>query len=154
MAIERNLLQGLKAELREKLNLSKIPRRQLELWADDVVKSVKDNVRKGISPIGTGGRLPSYKNPSRYPGKRKSPRPVNLKLTSRFLADLKSRIVLSARGFKVLVGFRTQSEIVKEEGHRDGAGGQPKRPVIPLANEDFSRRIRLRLERSLKKILP
>lgn len=104
-------------------------------------------IDKGISPIRGAGRFPGYlrsgdkdgypaNKRKRYPAKRD--RPVNLKLSESFLKALEFRAVSSKGSYNTEIGFYDPREVVKEEGHRDGANGQPKRPVIPQGKEEFA----------------
>lgn len=104
---------------------------------DACLKEMKSLISKGISPIkGTGipSRFPSYKNPDRYPGKRKSKSPVNLKLSGDMMNDLDYDVVKSASGYSAQLGYSSSKEQVKELGHREGANGQPIRPTVPQGN--------------------
>ncbi len=122
----------------------------------EIAKTVKEKilsfVERGISPIEGMGRFPSYKpndgNKKKYPdtvrgdfpGKRR--RPVNLSLSGKFLRSLKSYV--KSRNI-IEVGFTDDRSKILEAGHRFGANGQGKRPIIPLAQngEDFVKSIKL-----------
>lgn len=108
------------------------------------IKQMKALISRGISPIKGPGIKPKfekYKNPKSYPGKRKPKSPVNLRLTGKFLANLKSRSVKVGKSFAVQIGYSSQSEQIKEKGHRERAGGQPSRPTIPKGSEQFAVRV-------------
>lgn len=108
----------------------------------DVVEAIKDTVSRGVSPIDKEGKFPRYKNPKRYPGGLKPISPVNLKLSGDFLNALTHRIVPSEFGKGTEIFF-TNNQEVKERGHRNGANGQPERPMLPTERgEDFIRQIR------------
>lgn len=99
-----------------------------------IVKEMKALIATGKSPI-TGKSFPAYKNPKRYPGKLKSARPVNLRLTGRFLAALAHKVLEGTGRPIIRIYLTTRSAHLKERGHREGAGGQPLRPIIPEGNE-------------------
>lgn len=110
-----------------------------------VVATMKNNISKGISPIEGNGRFPGYKDVSKYPSKvqkrfpDKKARPVNLKLTGEFLDSL-GHESKAGKNAAIIIGY-PPDQALKEEGHRDGANGQLKRPTIPNANESFSVKI-------------
>lgn len=127
-----------------------------------VVSQMKSLISKGISPMkGSGFRakFPAYKNPDRYPGRRKSKTPVNLKLSGKFLANLKARAVKVRKGFGVSIGYRAGKQQKKEKEHREGFKGQPKRPTIPSqSGETFAIKVQqvylkhiLRIQRKIAK---
>jgi hypothetical protein len=157
MANRRKIEAKIIREFKKTVNLKKIRKPQLDKIGIGLVDLMKDNIRKGISPI-TGKRFPKYKNAKKYPGlvrKRfpnKRTRPVNLHLSGDFLRALKSTGSPGKKP-KVRIYFTGRKNILKEIGHRRGAGGQPKRPVIPIRNEDFSRKIRQKLDRLVTSIL-
>lgn len=130
---------------REKLEaLSKpIDRATASRVGKEVVAEMRDMMSKGISTIEGEGRFPAYKNPKRYPGKQKPKTPVSLKLTGAMQRGLKYTVSASAAGFATEIYYSAE-EAVKEQGHRDGANTQPKRPTIPLRaeGEDYAQRIK------------
>lgn len=107
-----------------------------------VIDEMKNMISKGISPILDQGRFPAYKNPERYPGKLKNKRPVNLKLSGSFLDSLKYKAVTSKSGYATEIFYKGKKQNLKEQGHRDGANGQPSRPTIPQDGEQFAARIK------------
>jgi len=120
-----------------------LSRRKARDLAKLIVREMKDDISKGINPITFGSRrFPRYKNPDRYPGGRKGRRPVNLKLTGKFLKSLLARSTAGRRGSAFAeVGFSDGLSQKKEQGHREGANTQPKRPIIPEGREKFNARI-------------
>lgn len=102
------------------------------------VKEMKALIARGITPIRGGpvsGKFPAYKNKKKYPGKRKSATPVNLKLTGEFLDSLKYKWDrLTNKIGRTLIFFDDEDQEAKEYGHRYGAKGQPKRPIMPFQN--------------------
>lgn len=110
--------------------------------AIDVIKKMKSLIRRGESPIDGNGKFPKYKNPKRYPGKLKPKTPVNLKLTGKFLDSLRSRHKPNRYGIGTELYFPAKQEL-KEQGHREGANGQPERPILPsVKGEKFTKDIR------------
>lgn len=113
-----------------------------------VVGGMKDSIESGTSPI-TNQRFPAYRGSYReriqkgkVPGK--SLQPVNLTLTGRFLRSLVSLSPFKkANGWVAPVGFdsRFGDSQDKEQGHRDGANNQAKRPIIPVGNEKIHQSI-------------
>lgn len=104
-----------------------------------VVEEIKNTTLKGGSSVRGGefgGRMPKYK-PSyldsikrgRFPGKKI--RPVNLRLTGDFMKSLKFKLAKTPQGFAPDVGYFNRKSKQKEEGHREGANNQEKRPTIP-----------------------
>jgi hypothetical protein len=77
-------------------------------------------------------------------------RPVNLKLTGAFLSALEFGIGRVGKKVLVTIGFFDQEQVKKELGHREGANGQPKRPIIPRGSEMFGQTIRLDIMRLLR----
>ena len=120
-----------------------------------VIDEMKDMISKGISPIRGNGRLPGYrgsykeriiKDGSIKVGRRKRVskrlRPVNLELTGDFLKKLKFRVRKLKRSQKITIGFFDKKSKLKEQGHREGANKQRKRPIIPEPpGEQFAQRI-------------
>ena len=105
-----------------------LPREVDKKTADAVgrapIKEMKDQISKGISPIREGPkRFPAYKNPKKYPGKRKGKRPVNLKLTGDFLRSLSFKALQGGKGYITRIFFDDSDGLsdLKEQGHREGA---------------------------------
>lgn len=107
-----------------------------------VTEEMLSLIAVGQSPIKGSGRFPAYKNPKKYPGKRKPARPVNLSLEGDFLADLSFRPVAGAYGYDTEIFYASELSQKKEQGHRVGVKGQPKRPTLPeKRGEEFAVRI-------------
>lgn len=138
--------------LKQKLTQLKNPtdRQTAQTLGEAVIEQMKGLVSKGISPI-SGKRFPGYKNQgtgkgypysvaSKYPSKKD--RPVNLFLSGDFMNSLDMRIKReSGSGYFPNIGFYDSLSKDKERGHRDGANGQPERPIIPEGSETFSQTI-------------
>ena len=143
--------------------------------ADATIDEMKTMISKGISPIKGEGRFPAYlwagkkslarkrgakkkalnrefsdKYPysamKKFPGKKE--RPVNLKLSGDFLNALSARVGKS----RIDIGFFDKPFEDYELGHREGANGQPKRPIIPIKGEELSPSIYRRLVKTLQKV--
>lgn len=136
---------------------------KLDLVGKATVDVMKDRIKKGISPI-SGRRFPAYKRGrdprgypntvrDKFPAKRR--RPVNLFLSGDFLSNLTYKLARSSFRLRsaVKIGFWDSVSVKKESGHRTGANGQPKRPIIPTRNESFSRSIAKDLRLKLVQIL-
>jgi hypothetical protein len=124
-----------------------------------IVKEVKDQIIKGISPVDKGGT--EIKNTSgsvRFNGysdsyskaidrgyhKGKKKRPVNLTLTGKMLNSLKAKIV---RKGVVKVWFDDEKAIYHNE---QGAGrSRITRRLLPFAGEKFTRVIQKKLSDAL-----
>jgi hypothetical protein len=125
-----------------------LDRTTARMMGSTLVSEMKSDISKGISTVrggGLGGRMPPYKNPSKYPGDRKRARPVNLKLTGAQLNELDFDVFEDREGFSVEVGYFSNAGKAqdKEEGHARGVFGQPRRPTIPQTgrNQTFNKRL-------------
>lgn len=74
-------------------------------------------------------------------------RPVNLFLSGKFLESLTFKKIKDG----IELGFFNHFEEY-ERGHREGANGQPQRPIVPQDREEFSRSIMTRLEAILERL--
>lgn len=106
-------------------------RTQASAVGKTVVAMMLDLILAGQSPIKGRGAFPKYKNPKKYPGDLKPHSPVNLFLSGKFLNSLKSQVYQRGKGYAVEIGYFTKLSAKKEQGHREGANGQPRRPTIP-----------------------
>lgn len=162
----RQIKRELEIELNNKLKqaFNKLSAIELKRIGDDFVEIMKTDIADGISPIQKAGRFPRYKDPEKYPKplKNKFPnkrqRPVNLYLSGDFMRNLKAWLkssVSSKTPFKysLFVGFLDKKSILKEQGHREGVNGQPKRPVIPEGDENFNRKLIQELKDSLTRAI-
>lgn len=124
-------------KFRKKIDtLSKKPLRPGEAgkMGRDVLGKMKSLIKRGTSPVRGGGfglRFPPYKDTSKYPGTRKAHKPVNLRLTGKFLRNLKLRPIKNG----IEIGYSDSKQADKEQGHREGQNEQPKRPTIPIAKK-------------------
>jgi hypothetical protein len=133
---EKKFRAKLKLAVENKGDLRKLKSKSLNAIADSLIKEIKDRIAAGISPI-TGKRFQSYKNPKKYPGNKKPSRPVNLYLSGDFLRSLRTRF-RSGKNPIITVYFTKALSELKEQGHREGANGQRKRPIIPQGKEGFT----------------
>ncbi len=119
------------------------------------IEGMKRMIAVGLSPIAGNGRFPGYKKPEKYPGKRKNKRPVNLYLSGDFLGSLESKNIKTTKGYQPSIGFRDKKSRDKEQGHREGANTQPKRPIIPDTdrNELIAKTIEVSILDYLKQVL-
>lgn len=150
MAVEKDIELIIKKIRKEKLERS-LTKTEVQEIGSLALTEMKTRIAKGISPI-TGDRFQAYLNPKRYPGKKKPQRPVNLFLSGDFLQSLKMTAAGGKNAF-IRIFFSDKLSIKKERGHREGAGGQPRRPIIPQGGESFSEGITLALKRKLREII-
>ena len=85
MSIKVDVTVSFSPELKKALEDIKKPidRDTAEKVGEDIVDDMKRLIATGQSPIKGNGRFPAYKDPKKYPGKRKSRSPVNLALAKR-----------------------------------------------------------------------
>ena len=164
--IGRQLEDFIRRKIKPKLDLNDLSKRDLEDLSDLTIEEMKKAISKGQTTIEGGKRrFPAYKNPENYPDKimkhfpKKRRRPVNLNLSGKFLSKLSSKVETQKRKFglvtkrRVRIGFFDQLSKKKEQGHREGANGQPKRPIIPTRSESFSKRILTKVRKEyIKKV--
>lgn len=82
------------------------------------------------------GRGYPYSVQKEFPNKQV--RPVNLRLSGKFLRSLVADEQITPQALRLQIGFDDAESIEKETGHREGAGGQPQRPIIPQGSERFT----------------
>lgn len=145
--LQKDLENGVKS----KGDLSKLKSSSIKSLGQLIIDQMLDLIASGISPI-TGQRFQAYKNPVKYPADRKSQRPVNLRLTNQFLNSLVFKFKTGKKP-TITIEFDNSFAEDKESGHRDGVGGQPKRPIIPNKSEGFSQGIISALRLLLTKVV-
>lgn len=150
--IERTTRKQLTQELQKAVDPKLLKDRDLRRLGQVVITEMKARIAKGKSPIQTRGDFPAYKNPARYPGRRKPRKPVNLKLSGDFLKNLDVK-TSAGKTPTVIIYLKDRLSKLKERGHRVGANTQPKRPIIPAQNEKFSRPILTQFNRALSRLL-
>lgn len=110
-------------------------------------------VTRGVSPVAGGRKLVKYSE--RYktaikkgllPGKTVSP--VSLTLTGSMLSNYKSKA--GEDTFSISVGIHKDApdfDRLKAEVHNNGNEKTPRRPFVPLAGEQFTRKITLEIRK-------
>lgn len=81
---------------------------------------------------------------------KKFPRPVNLFLTGEFLRSLTFTVKKVEKRAQITIGFFEAKQALKEKGHREGANGQARRPIIPRKSEGWAETIRLDIMKLLR----
>lgn len=122
---------------------------------NSVVAKILSLTAKGISPIrgpGIKRRFPAYRGSYKDRIRRgevrgKRLRPVNLRLSGKFMRDLDFDTPRKKQGFEVRVGYFNQDAVDKELGHRLGTNRQAKRPTIPTLRERFVKTIEQDLDK-------
>lgn len=147
-------MNRLNKELDAKLDMRRIFNADvLSAMGESAVEDMKAFIAGGDSTIEGRGEFPAYKNPDKYPGKRKPHSPVNLLLSGDFLNALHYRI--NQAKIAISIYYSDRKSKLKEQGHREGANKQPRRPTIPNEREKFRKAIMLNIDaivnRALKK---
>lgn len=151
-------LKGLRAKLKDAEKA--VTSSDAKILGAQVVTEMTKMISKGISPVG-GKRYEAYKRAgdkrgypanarSEFPDKRN--RPVNLRLSGEFLQDLTHKVDRNGRGYAPRIGYFEEESKLKEQGHAEGVGGQPKRPTIPESFDGWAvsiQRIILRFYKNL-----
>lgn len=115
----------------------------------ELVRTIQDLVRKGISPVDKQGRFQRYSDSYRKAIKNKwikkqGVSPVNLTLTGEMLGSLES----VESGNKVFLRFNDK----KARYHQDGTSKMPMRRLLPeMKGELFTKRITQLILKALKK---
>ena len=136
--------RDLSAQIQTKVALRQIFNKGvLDRIATETVKAIKADIAAGKSPIEGKGNFPPYKNPKKYPGKRKPARPVNLFLLGQFQGALRFTTNVTKTAISIFYSGRLAEK--KEEGHRIGWNKQPKRPSLPKGDEQFNAGIRKKI---------
>ncbi len=102
-----------------------------------VVDEAKQNISEGLSPVRGYGRFERYKDRTRYPGKLKPARPVNLELSGDMLKGYDYRITTDDT---IEVGMVGGSAFDKEKAqyHNDGTPNMAQRKLVPGDGEEWS----------------
>lgn len=113
----------------------------------EVVGEVKRMIRAGVSPVQSvegGRRFKGYKNPDKYPAKKKAKRPVNLELSGIMLMWYK---VKKISGVRLSFGIpKDAPSDVKDRAEANNVGTVTEggevaiaaRRFIPLAGETYA----------------
>lgn len=104
------------------------------------IKEMVSTIQRGLSPIKGWGRFDRYKNPDKYPGKRKPQRPVNLTLSGRFLKDLGASA--SRNNTSHTLKIKQTSAYAKQIEEANREGRVINRPIIPMDSEDVTAPLR------------
>lgn len=165
--LQTAVLKGL-AEKFGRFNIRKVVTREdCETIGAFAIVEIKQLISRGISPIEGMGKFPAYKwqtkaigklGKEKYPlnavGRKhgKSVTPVNLKLTGDFLNALTNWAEASSGVWAIVIGFPESDSvsIAKEKGHRDGANGQPRRPILPRGRERWAANVQRVILNGLK----
>lgn len=117
--------------------------------AASVVSEMKRLIATGKSTIAGRGNFGAYRGEYRRRIQKygyvysegdkysKQLKPVNLKVSGKFLDSLRSLSQKTKSGYAAVIGFTTKRSNLLETGHRDGANGQAERPIIPQEGERF-----------------
>lgn len=152
MTTPSEFVAKLKLEIQTKTDLRRILNANvLREVGETIVDEMKEQIAVGKSPIHGDGNFPAYKNPKKYPGKRKPARPVNLELKGQMLSSLRYRI--NQAKIAVTILYANRKAQLKELGHREGANGQPERPTIPIESEQFNALIKKKAQAVIDKAL-
>lgn len=152
MTTPSEFVAKLKRDIQTKTDLRKILNSGvLNEMGRAIVEEMREDIASGKSPISGRGKFPAYKNPDKYPGKRKRHSPVNLELTGQMLSSLKYRV--NQAKVLVTIFYSNRKAQLKELGHREGAKGQPERPTVPIGDEQFTQSIRNRVQALIDKAL-
>lgn len=116
----------------------------------ELVRTIQDLVRKGISPVEGQGRFQRYSQSYRdaikagYVKGKRSVSPVNLTKTGEMLGSVES----VEKGGKVFVRINDK----KARYHQDGTDKMPMRRILPEnSGETFTKRITQLILKALKK---
>ena len=106
----------------------------------ELIRTIQDIIRKGISPVDGQGRFQRYSDSYRnaikkgYLGANKRPSPVSMFLSGEMLGSLK----LIEKGKRLFLQFDDK----KAAWHQNGEGRFPKRKLLPTKRgETFNKRI-------------
>jgi predicted AlkP superfamily phosphohydrolase/phosphomutase len=122
----------IKLNLKKKLEEKKVKEKIAEL----IISQVKEHIARGVSPVRGQRRFERYKNPDKYPGDRKTKRPVNLEMTGEMLNALDWQ---DSEGTTVTIGFFDPEQSEKAKYHNDGTANMAKRQILPTKkNEEFN----------------
>lgn len=133
-----------------------IDKETAEAMGEAAIREMKSLIADGKSPVEGVGKFLPYKDPDKYPGKRKAASPVNLKLSGDFLESLTQKAKPDDAGFATELFYEGSdrngvSNEIKEKGHAAGANRQPKRPTLPVKKgSTFAQSVRLAFSKIAK----
>lgn len=114
----------------------------------ELIRTIQDLVRKGISPVDKYGRFQKYSDSYRKAIKnrwikKQRVSPVNLYLTGEMMGSLEA----VESGEKLFLRFNDK----KARYHQDGTSKMPQRKLFPEQGEVFTKRITQLILKALKK---
>lgn len=115
-----------------------------------VIAEMKSFITRGVSPVKGERRFEGYRDPKKYPGDRKSKRPVNMTLTGSMLDALTYRFVA---GSTFTVGWFSGVNAKKAHNHNNGVTVPERRLLPDRRNESFNVSIMRELRNYYAKII-
>lgn len=146
-------------ELKKEINKLKRQRNSFFRTKGSKAKLTNQIISKTYEKLDIEEGRGGFMNKGRYPftaeakKEGKKPRPVNLELTGDFLKSLLVWFSGTGKTKAVHIGFKDDLSKKKEQGHREGANGQPKRPMIPQGNETLTPKYALLIRQILAQTL-
>ena len=141
LKVVKNLTDEVKSKFRKEITSGNV--------GYELVRTVQDIIRKGISPVDKEGRFQKYSDSYRkaikkgYLGSSKRPSPVSMFLTGEMLGSLK----FIERGKRLFLQFDDKKAL----WHHEGKGRLPKRRLLPTRRGDtFNKRITQIIIKALK----
>jgi hypothetical protein len=132
LKVVKNLNDKVKSEFRKEITKGS--------FGYELIRTIQDIIRKGISPVDGEGRFQRYSDTYRaairkgYLGTNKRPSPVSMFLSGEMLGSLK----LIEKGKRLFLQFGDK----KAAWHQNGEGKLPKRKLLPSKRgETFNKRI-------------
>lgn len=128
-----------------------------DMQKEVIDETIKPMIAAGVSPVDSfegNRRFEGYKDPKKYPAKKKAKRPANLNLTGIMLSWYKA---VKVTGTRISLGIPTNApQDVKDRAHGNNEGTTteaglpaiPPRRFIPLKGENF----RISVVRKLKNL--
>jgi hypothetical protein len=107
-------------------------------------KATIKSLSKGQSPVRGQKRLEKYKDPKKYPGKKKPKRPVNLKLSGAFynsLSFIVKKGVLSFGLLRANAKVKLYMEVHNTDMPIGKRGPKTRRAWLPLDGEEYQVKI-------------
>ena len=142
-------------DLQEKLKNNFSNRQWAKLSQYVVDQSILRTINKGNSPVEKARRLDRYSESYVKAIKgtlgrlnNKSVRPVNLTLTGSMLSHYDSRP--GENIFEITLGIHKDTpelDKIKAKAHNEGTDKIPRRPIVPLAGESYTRKITLEIRK-------
>lgn len=111
-------------------------KRTAKLLSDAIRKQSIDFMRKGISPVQGVKRYAAYKDPKKYPGKRKPKTPVNLKLSGDLYRSLGFKFIKFDKLIFGIFSSTAKGDVLDYAAVHNGdvrKKGTTPRPFIPTS---------------------